>query len=99
MFFCFQAEDGIRDSPVTGVQTCALPISGENLTNRPRRALVLHAMRSDARYAKEHLGKGNGPIYSRYRKLGSDDMDENYFPVLWRSDGYRTTMIDAYLAE
>ena len=26
MFF-FQAEDGIRDSPVTGVQTCALPIS------------------------------------------------------------------------
>ena len=26
-FFFFQAEDGIRDSPVTGVQTCALPIS------------------------------------------------------------------------
>ena len=25
--FFFQAEDGIRDSPVTGVQTCALPIS------------------------------------------------------------------------
>ena len=25
-FFFFQAEDGIRDSPVTGVQTCALPI-------------------------------------------------------------------------
>src|SRR6202521_3176200 len=25
--FCFQAEDGIRDSEVTGVQTCALPIS------------------------------------------------------------------------
>src|SRR3712207_9498338 len=27
MFF-FQAEDGIRDSGVTGVQTCALPIYG-----------------------------------------------------------------------
>ena len=26
MCFFFQAEDGIRDSPVTGVQTCALPI-------------------------------------------------------------------------
>src|SRR5207244_6269153 len=25
-FFCFQAEDGIRDDLVTGVQTCALPI-------------------------------------------------------------------------
>src|SRR5260370_6500764 len=27
MCFFFQAEDGIRDSSVTGVQTCALPIS------------------------------------------------------------------------
>src|SRR6266568_494483 len=26
MFFFFQAEDGIRDGTVTGVQTCALPI-------------------------------------------------------------------------
>src|SRR2546425_1819637 len=28
-FFFFQAEDGIRDKLVTGVQTCALPISRE----------------------------------------------------------------------
>src|SRR5436309_9249118 len=27
LFFFFQAEDGIRDFHVTGVQTCALPIS------------------------------------------------------------------------
>src|SRR2546426_5614267 len=27
-FFFFQAEDGIRDYKVTGVQTCALPILG-----------------------------------------------------------------------
>src|SRR5205823_11563853 len=27
LFFFFQAEDGIRDKLVTGVQTCALPIS------------------------------------------------------------------------
>src|SRR5205807_3306978 len=27
VFFFFQAEDGIRDYKVTGVQTCALPIS------------------------------------------------------------------------
>src|SRR5205807_5374178 len=32
-FFFFQAEDGIRDYKVTGVQTCALPISAA----RPRR--------------------------------------------------------------
>src|SRR2546430_14134344 len=28
-FFFFQAEDGIRDLTVTGVQTCALPISAD----------------------------------------------------------------------
>src|SRR2546430_6953431 len=30
-FFFFQAEDGIRDLTVTGVQTCALPIFTEQL--------------------------------------------------------------------
>src|SRR5256884_3456748 len=30
--FFFQAEDGIRDVAVTGVQTCALPISAEPST-------------------------------------------------------------------
>src|SRR5258708_9678560 len=35
-FFFFQAEDGIRDDLVTGVQTCALPISrdGDDLAAR-----------------------------------------------------------------
>src|SRR6266581_3849341 len=28
IYFFFRAEDGIRDGRVTGVQTCALPISG-----------------------------------------------------------------------
>src|SRR2546429_1758607 len=39
MFFFFQAEDGIRDVAVTGVQTCALPISrqrGIGAIERPR---------------------------------------------------------------
>src|SRR6476661_5147630 len=35
-FFFFQAEDGIRDSSVTGVQTCALPIC--RLSTRVKRA-------------------------------------------------------------
>src|SRR6266446_7393439 len=30
LFFFFQAEDGIRDYKVTGVQTCALPIFRAN---------------------------------------------------------------------
>src|SRR5438270_11554814 len=33
--FFFQAEDGIRDLTVTGVQTCALPISHSSKTCRP----------------------------------------------------------------
>src|SRR5256885_4368274 len=33
--FFFQAEDGIRDYKVTGVQTCALPISPPPETRRP----------------------------------------------------------------
>src|SRR3712207_7186537 len=49
LFFFFQAEDGIRDIGVTGVQTCALPIftlamdasmAGELRTLRLQRYLV-----------------------------------------------------------
>src|SRR3712207_9010151 len=41
MIFFFQAEDGIRDIGVTGVQTCALPISKilVDLTLSDRRAI------------------------------------------------------------
>src|SRR2546421_7057286 len=35
-FFFFQAEDGIRDLIVTGVQTCALPISVIVVRPQPR---------------------------------------------------------------
>src|SRR5256884_6426217 len=37
-FFFFQAEDGIRDVAVTGVQTCALPISRPARRHPSRRA-------------------------------------------------------------
>src|SRR2546430_11471603 len=36
VFFFFQAEDGIRDLTVTGVQTCALPISAESYPKKLR---------------------------------------------------------------
>src|SRR5690606_40500643 len=38
-FFFFQAEDGIRDFHVTGVQTCALPISGARTVSAGRSGL------------------------------------------------------------
>src|SRR5205823_7228334 len=37
-FFFFQAEDGIRDKLVTGVQTCALPISSDKEKTLLRKA-------------------------------------------------------------
>src|SRR3712207_7658853 len=40
-FFFFKAEDGIRDIGVTGVQTCALPISTTPTTSRRRPSLPL----------------------------------------------------------
>src|SRR5256885_3640918 len=43
LFFFFQAEDGIRDYKVTGVQTCALPIS-QQVERDPRGAPVVRAV-------------------------------------------------------
>src|SRR5256885_4649500 len=50
-FFFFQAEDGIRDYKVTGVQTCALPISCVGLAPARRRLCAAHqsARRRDER--------------------------------------------------
>src|SRR2546422_6990604 len=47
LFFFFQAEDGIRDVAVTGVQTCALPICFLNLFFQPERAVtcLMHSAR------------------------------------------------------
>src|SRR2546422_4364741 len=42
-FFFFQAEDGIRDVAVTGVQTCALPIWR---SSRPRRSPTVRPRRA-----------------------------------------------------
>ena len=41
-FFFFQAEDGIRDTSVTGVQTCALPIL-QYLRSLVARAMALQS--------------------------------------------------------
>src|SRR2546425_5198418 len=50
-FFFFQAEDGIRDKLVTGVQTCALPISSiGTMIEVPRAALIADKMAQDAEF-------------------------------------------------
>src|SRR5687767_6158394 len=44
LFFFFQAEDGIRDKLVTGVQTCALPISLGASASALRRTLLAESL-------------------------------------------------------
>jgi len=71
--------------------------SGANLSANPRRSLVLHAMPSEVQYVPANFDQGIGPIYSRYKRLGDSQLDENFFPILWRDDDYRTPQIDDYL--
>src|SRR2546430_5986401 len=47
LFFFFQAEDGIRDLTVTGVQTCALPISARG-SPHPSRSCCLELARNNS---------------------------------------------------
>src|SRR5437773_12500640 len=51
MCFFFQAEDGIRDRDVTGVQTCALPISAREGLALMRRRLVNPGLEAHQRKA------------------------------------------------
>ena len=71
--------------------------SGPNSGANPRRSLVLHAMRCDAEYVPAFFDQGIGPIYSRYKRLGDNQLDENHFPILWCEDGYRTPQIEDFL--
>lgn len=68
-----------------------------NQADVPRRALAAHFFQDDIRFNPQKLNIGNGPMYGRYRKLGSNEVDEGHFPITWRADGYRTPGLDTYL--
>jgi ectoine hydroxylase-related dioxygenase (phytanoyl-CoA dioxygenase family) len=57
-----------------------------------RRSIVSHMISTDTRWnpARQH------PIYSRYRRPGERELDEAFFPILWR-DGYRSEWLQDYL--
>src|SRR5687768_17965504 len=52
IFFFFQAEDGIRDVAVTGVQTCALPISTTSFILSRTRPSVVRLSNSTTRMTR-----------------------------------------------
>src|SRR2546429_564889 len=63
-FFFFQAEDGIRDVAVTGVQTCALPISPSSLSD--------HHLHGDPDPAFLHGGSLGLHDRSEERRVGKE---------------------------
>ena len=60
--------------------------SRDNRGSKPRRSIVAHCMSSEAQFHEQNTS----PVYSRYRRRESLAMDESFFPILWREDGYRT---------
>src|SRR5256885_3202087 len=71
LVFFFQAEDGIRDYKVTGVQTCALPIY-RSWQDRPRNgkradgpAIDAARLDQDRRTVQKVLGRAIWPVAGR----------------------------------
>jgi ectoine hydroxylase-related dioxygenase (phytanoyl-CoA dioxygenase family) len=69
--------------------------SDANRAATPRRSLVTHCLPSPARFHPTEVSY----IYSRYRRVGDDTMDESFFPILWTQSGYRTAWLEAYLSQ
>ena len=66
--------------------------SGTNHSEAPRRSLVAHCMPEDSQFHPDNVG----PVYGRYKRFGDTEMDESFFPVVWRADGYRSAFIDTF---
>jgi ectoine hydroxylase-related dioxygenase (phytanoyl-CoA dioxygenase family) len=59
-----------------------------------RRAIISHLIEADTRWNPDHPH----PIYSRYRRPGERELDDAFFPVLWRAGGGRSAWIDDWTA-
>src|SRR4030095_17097188 len=73
-FVFFQAEDGIRDHCVTGVQTCALPIWRRRLRLEHERGLARLRPRRPPRSEERRVGEGGRSRWSPYhsKKIHKD---------------------------
>src|SRR5207249_11861639 len=88
-FFFFQAEDGIRDRNVTGVQTCALPISSRRALRREARDPRRHHRRYHRRRGPHQGGAGGASALRRadhaFRAAAAGRSEERRVGKEWRS--------------
>ena len=63
-----------------------------------RTITAIQATRSDAKYAENPGYDIDSVSARRYKRPGSLEIDEAFFPVLWTKDGYRTPWLDDFLA-
>jgi ectoine hydroxylase-related dioxygenase (phytanoyl-CoA dioxygenase family) len=59
--------------------------------DRERRAVISHMMTTRTTWNPDHVHS----VYSRYRRPGEVELDEAFFPVMWREDGHRSAFIDS----
>lgn len=57
-----------------------------------RRAIGVHLLPPRVRFIRSRRGY----IFSRYKRMGSNELDESFFPIVWSSSGYRTPLVDHY---
>jgi phytanoyl-CoA hydroxylase len=74
-----------------------LTFHGSPPNERPdadRRAIISHMVTTDTKWhpTVRH------PLYSRYMRPDELEMDEVYFPIMWREDSYRTPYIESHFA-
>src|SRR5256884_4966043 len=87
IFFFFQAEDGIRDVAVTGVQTCALPISfdaNDHLILIANRHFQLHRvvlLHDRARGADAGIQQALEPLIAIGGKVEENGRGTAWYPV------------------
>src|SRR5690625_7094178 len=85
VIFFFQAEDGIRDGHVTGVQTCALPIStakAAESTEQAQRARLQSRVFSVMQY-REHPETGEVMLTQEQIDEGLAAMGDRYALHRW----------------
>src|SRR5256885_13119351 len=98
--FFFQAEDGIRDYKVTGVQTCALPISAEAPHSCTRRqgqlALLMLGLLDAAEAAIAAMPEGSDKRAAQIEyEADTWERHNPFLSALWAQLGGTSESLDA----